>query len=252
MAIAAGCQKRQQTPQKPLPAIGVELSSVKGVSIIRRAETESAQESWVGFEPSQSNVSRVTAKNKSLFDILVEVYNGEGLTFHDDTPLPDGIYDVTIECKDSANGPWPMLKDAYEKAFSVRFRGVKELTEVYVLIRDKEKKLTLAPTKETRQSWGMAKTPDGYGYNFKVASIDNLVEVLQKYTDAAVFNGTGINGNYSFYLTMDHWKPESVFPGVEKLGLKLVKEKRMMEGMHIEAKGKGPSAASTSAPQPQK
>ena len=64
--------------------------------------------------------------------------------------------------------------------------------------------------------------------------MDDLVPILEKYTETVVFNETELEGRFDFDLAMDHWHPKTVYGAVEQLGLELVKETRSLEVIRIQ------------------
>ena len=58
-------------------------------------------------------------------------------------------------------------------------------------------------------------------------------DVVTHYVDVPVLDETGLEGYYGFTVSMDHWKPGTVYPAFEKLGLKLVKTKRPVHVIRI-------------------
>lgn len=226
--VSAGCRK--ENPATPLPAAGKELSTVPGVSI-RRSAVPDRHRGGITADP---RMATVRAENRTLIVVLgwglpvqIRVYGAAA--------LPQGRYDVTIDGNGEGEKVWPLLKEAYEKAFSVRIHKGKKSLEVYVLERAKAGSLGMTPVAADGQStWGTARTSGGLRYRFKAASMEDLCWVLEGYTDTPVIDETGLAGRFDFESTMDRWKPETVFPAVEKLGLKLRKQKREMEVLQIE------------------
>ncbi len=228
LLVSAGCRKEK--PATPPPPAGKELSTVAGVSIRRSAASDRHR----GGIRANPRMTTVRAENRTLISILSRCCPFE-VRLYGAAALPQGRYDVAIDGNGEGEKVWPLLKEAYEKAFSVRIRKGKKSLEVYVLERAKAGSLRMTPVAADGQStWGTARTSGGLRYRFRAASMEDLCWVLEGYTDAPVIDETGLAGRFDFELTMDHWKPETVFPAVEKLGLKLSKQKKEMEVLQIE------------------
>lgn len=122
-----------------------------------------------------------------------------------------------------------------EKAFSVQVRQVIQPEDVHVLKRRENKPITMTrAAPDASRGWSTQQTTGGFGYRFKNSSMDDLVPILEKYTETKVFNETELEGGFDFDLAMDHWHPETVYGAVEQLGLELVKETKNLEVMRIQ------------------
>jgi uncharacterized protein (TIGR03435 family) len=230
LLLPVGCSKDKQSDNEAPPEPGKELSTVPGVSIRRRPASFIYNSTRTGSGRSDT----FEAKDSLLFDIVYHCCPFEGI-FRNDAPLPNGRYDVTVQTPAEDQPSWPLLKEAIEKAFKVRFRQVNQLEDVYILVRQKGKSVTMSPADPKASSgYGTEQTSGGFGYRFRNSSMDKLAGVLEKYAETIVFNETEIKGGFDFDLAMDHWEPKTAFAGVEKLGLMLVKEKRKMDVLRIE------------------
>jgi uncharacterized protein (TIGR03435 family) len=235
LVVIWGCQNKQRPQQAILPPIGVELCSLPGVSIIRCPDKNADSGHAITSDRDKGDATKLEAKNAKLFDVFCFLCPFENGPIYNDAPLPEGAYNITLACGKDGETAWPRLKEAFEKTFHVRVRQFKRLEDVHVLKRDTGKSLRLLTTPDKGKNWGTAQTPDGFGYKFRCATMEDLAEILEKFTNTTVLNETALEGTYAFELSMDCWKPQTVFSGIEKLGLRLTKEKREMDTLHIEA-----------------
>ena len=219
-------------PDSSLPEAGKELSTVPGVSIKRKPTSLMYSSRLSG----NGEWSRVEATDTPLFEIFCRFCPFDG-PIYDDAPLPGGRYDVVADTGQQDKRVWPLLKEAVEKAFGVEVRQIMQPEDVHVLKcrAGKSIMMTRAAPDAGFGGWSTHPTAGGFGYRLKSSSMDDLVPILEKYTETVVFNETALEGRFDFGLAMDHWHPETVYGAVEQLGLELVKETRDLEVIRIQA-----------------
>lgn len=233
LSVAAFCScscSSTGPPDSSLPEPGKELSTVPGVSIQRRPTSLVYNSTLNG----NGEWSRVEATDALLFEIFCKFCPFDG-PIYDDAPLPGGRYDVIADAGRQGEPVWPLLKEAIEKAFGVQVRQITQPEDVNVLKRRAGKSITMTrAAPDARFGWGTHDTAGGFGYRLKSSSMDDLVPILEKYTETKVFNETALEGRFDFDLAMDHWHPETVYGAVEQLGLELVKETRNLGVIRIQ------------------
>lgn len=219
-----GCQKEtgasSQKQNRNLPD-NVELSKVKGVSIIQCPARQYFREM----------VLDVKAENAPLSEVIRLWCEFDGWLFID-AKLPDARYNIIVEAKDRQTA-WPITKQAFEKVFGLRFVEGKETLDVWVLQKAEDSPRGLSKVEAKFSNWGTEQTSRGFGYEIRAGDMEDLAEIASKYVDEPVLDETGLTGFYKFTLAMDHWKPQTLFPAVERLGLKLQKTKRELPVMRV-------------------
>ena len=213
-------------PARTLPD-DVELSKVAGVSIVQCPPGDYQGRGY----SLDSRSSSIVAQTAPLPNVLHAWCPFDGWIMIE-AEFPDALYNIKVEAEEGASS-WPLAKQAFEQVFGLRFVESMELTDVYVI-----RKIEGAPrglTESTAESsgWGTKTTSGGFGYEVRGGYMQTLVNIVSDYVDKPVLDETGLTGFYKFVLAMDHWKPETVFSGVEKLGLKLEKTKRKLHIMRI-------------------
>lgn len=211
-------------------AYDTELSKTEGVSIIRKRPDAAKGRSITssGFQGSTASAS-----NSHLKDIIYNWTEFDGLIYMD-AELPDDVYDIEINAPEGKNFA-EVARAAFETTFGLSYTESVESTDVWILERDEAKQLVMEPVESDSSNWGTAQTPGGFGYEFRVGSTEDLADVLGKYFEGGiVFDETGLEGHYKFVLSMDHWKPETAIPAVEKLGLKVTRAKRDLPVLRVD------------------
>ena len=248
---AVGCQKADTEPgaggssassQKEPRKFqdNVELSTVKGVSIVQLPE--GTLERPVGYTP---DLTIGTARSGSVSAAIYAWCDFAGWIIID-ANLPDAVYEMTVRAQEGGL-IWPLAKKALEDVFELRFVEGKEMLDVVVLQKAEDSPHGLVAVEAKGSSWGTAQTPGGFGYEVRAGNMEDLTKIVSEYVEESVLDETGLSGYYKFTLVMDHWKPKTVFPAVEKLGLKLVKTKRELPVMRVvvapkEAPASGPAS----------
>ncbi len=212
-------------------AYNTELSKTEGVSIIRRPEQANG---WSintdGYGGRKASVS-----SSQLGEIIYKLTEFEGLIYID-AELPEEAYDVEINAPEGKTFA-ELAKTAFETTFGLIYNEIIESTDVWILERDEAKPLAMEPVESDSSNWGTAQTPGGFGYEFRAGSAENLADILGKYLEGGiVLDETNLEGHYKFLLSMDHWKPETAVPGVEKLGLKVIRAKRDLPVLRVDYK----------------
>lgn len=241
MLLASGCRKAPQATVPTHPYSGptlpdqVELSKTPGVSIVQ-CPAGVARTDRIGGDGSSASAEAETA---TLDSVILAWCNFSGW-IKLDADLPDRRYNIRVAADDEHN-VWSRVKPAFEEVFGIRFVEGLEPTAAVVL-----RKSQAVPTGLTRveaqTNWGTAQTAGGFGYKAGAASMAELAKIVARYVDEPVLEETGLEGNYQFELAMDHWQPKTVFPAVEKLGLKLVREQRDLNIMRVVRAGGKPEA----------
>lgn len=212
-------------------AYDTELSKTEGVSIIRR------QGEANGWSISTDGAGGRTAEisKSQLEETIYKLTEFDGLIFID-AELPEEAYDIEINAPEGKTFA-ELARAAFETTFGLSYTESVESTDVWILERDPAKPLGLEPVESDRSMGGTARTPDGFGYIYQAAPTEELTEILEEYLEGGiVFDETGLEGHYKFVLSMDHWKPETAIPGVEKLGLKVTRTKRDLPVLRVDYK----------------
>jgi len=197
----------------------VELSKTPGVSIIQCPVGDYRTDRIQGDGYSGSGEA-VTATIESVIFRWAQVTGWIRI----DAVLPDARYNFRV-VGDEDNNVWSRVKPAFEDVFGIRFVEGMEPTDAVVIQKPQGEVAGLIRV-EAKSNWGTAQTPGGLGYKADSASMAELARIVGKYVDEPVLDETALDGNYQFELAMDTFKPATVFPAVENLGLKLVREKR--------------------------
>jgi len=223
--LGSGCKRASSAtaastthPGPKLPD-NVELSKTPGVSIIQCPVGDYRTYRIQGDGYSVSGEA-VTATIESVIFRWAQVTGWIKI----DAALPDARYNIRVDGDDD-NNVWSRVKPAFEEVFGIRFVEGMEPTDAVVIQKPQKEPAGLTRV-ETHSKWGTAQTPGGFGYKADSASMADLAGIVGKYVDEPVLDETGLDGNYQFELAMEHSKPETVFPAIENLGLKLVREKR--------------------------
>ncbi len=208
-----------------------ELSKTEGVSIIRKP----GQTNGWSISSDGNGGRTATASNSQLEKIIYKLTEFEGLIFID-AELPEDTYDIEINAPEGKTFA-EMARLAFETTFGLSYIESVESTDVWILERDQAKPLSMESVESQHSMGGTAQTPEGFGYIYQAASTEKLTDVLGEYLEGGiVFDETGLEGYYKFVLSMDHWKPETAIPAIEKLGLKVTRAKRDLSVLHIDYK----------------
>ncbi|MFP4355935.1 MAG: TIGR03435 family protein [Phycisphaerae bacterium] len=195
-----------QTPEKPRPeASDVTIAPTSGAP---------ARLDW---NPSTGAMQAV---NQPLIEVIRTAWPRQERIV-DSQALPEGNFDVTVAAQDRPLTAWRKLQARLEEQFDLQFALVSTPTEVWLLQRQPDAPMSLTPSDEKRQgNW----VDLDEGWSFAACSTDALVWRIEQILGEPVIDQTGLEGLYDFLLPVDHKDPQSVFPGVEKLGLRLVQE----------------------------
>lgn len=204
----------------------VELSKIKGVSIVQCASPDGH---WTIGEDSASKTAETVAA--PLEEVIRRWCPVEGRLVID-AKLPAGLYNIRIEAEPGQSF-WSLAEQAFREVFGLRFVQCTEEIDVLVLKQQANIPPELARVDAESSDWGTASTDCGFGYDVRAGTMKDLVDIVSKYFDGPVLDETGLTGFYKFTLAMDHWEPQTVFPAVEQLGLKLHKAKRQLSVMHV-------------------
>ena len=205
----------------------VELSAVEGVSIIQCPASDDP--SWAIY--GDGNSQEGTAETAPLSEMIYSWCDFDGWIFID-ADLPDARYNVKVTAGEGQS-LWPAAKKAFEEAFALRFNEGKEILDVWVFQKAEDPPRGLTRVEATSSNWGTDQTPGGFGYVVRAGTMHDLTKIILKYVDGPVIDETGLEGYYKFTLSMDHWEPETLFPGIEGLGLKVEQAKRELVVMRV-------------------
>jgi hypothetical protein len=206
-----------------------ELSKVEGVSIVQCPPSE-----FSNYSISRDfGGTTAEARTALLKDVLSDWCEFEGMLKFD-AELPEARYNIRVAGEEGQK-LWPKTKRAFEQVFGLRFVQQTNEVDVFVLQKAEPSPKGLTPVKDAdRANYGTDSTPGGLGYDVKAATMADLTEkILASYLELPVMDETGLEGYYKFVVSMNHWKPTTVFTAMEKLGLKLQKDKRTLPVMHV-------------------
>lgn len=238
--LVVACQRDESTqtfeqpPQKVVGSeIGVELSSITGVSI-RRLPDDTVGHTCL-FMPDGSfkaNALLFTIIGFVAFDML-----------HDDKALPIGIYAVTIDPPDQRMSNdelrqhvWQKLVQTYEQSFHLNIRRVKREEDVFVI---EVFEGGLREMKEAGVSDGKSWSTGDGGYHAHNRTMSELADFLSDNINSFVLDETRDTNSYNFHITIDIFAddvPENWSDGLKLLGLDFHKAKRDLEFTIIEKK----------------
>jgi uncharacterized protein (TIGR03435 family) len=163
--------------------------------------------------------------------VIIDWCDSDGWYFID-ARMPDAVYNITVQApKDGSI--WSLAKEAFEQVFDLQFLEHEEMMDVMVLRKKKGAPSGLSPVEDQSSRWSTQDTPGGFGYVFKAGTMEDLVKIALKYVDVPVLDETGLEGHFAFTVSMDHWEPDTLFPAIEGLGLKLEKANRKLRVMRV-------------------
>lgn len=225
-----------KAPSSPIPEhiqrlpCDTELSTTEGVSIVQSQPDHTRGRSILSDGYGGRTAS---ASNAGLENIIYRWTEFEGWIYVD-AELPEFVYNIEIDAPEGKTSA-ELARLAFETTFGLDYRESVETTNVWILERDATRLLAMEPVKSHSSNWGTAKTPGGFGYEFRAGSARDLADILGNYLDGGiVLDETGLESYYKFVLSMDHWKPETTIPAVEKLGLKVRQAKRDLPVLRID------------------
>ena len=241
LACASSCGRRTRqgnTPPTPppvakpavspkgddeLPAVGKQLSSVEGVSIVR------AEDAGGRFIKLAGN--GLSAK-EALATALAGAYRGE-LGLYDFAPLPDGLYRITVDAP--REDTFAKLSLAYEKAFGVEIGEREHEVEIVVLSGKGGTPSLKSSSPDTKR--GM-RTVTG-GYEFTGYTMDMLAGFLEERLGSQVADETGLEGRFDFKLAFSPFErtPQADGELLKKLGLTLKVETRKLKVVAVDRAG---------------
>ncbi len=216
----------------------VELSKTEGVSIVQLPQGTQYVDPNIGATSYLSGdgiAGPATARNELLSDIIWNwAAFGTGFKgwFSIDAELPDARYHVTISLKEGQT-VGSLLREAFEPVFGLRFAEANEMLDVHLLVKTRDVPEGLTKVQSETAHGGTTQTPGGFGYMFKAETMTHLASLMEKYVDGPVLDETGLDGFYAFTLSMDHWKPQTVHPALEALGLRLQPARREVHTLRV-------------------
>ena len=238
----------QPGPGPGNPPEGPELSKIEGVSI-RRVSTADGYICMLDVFQNEDGTVRGEAKASTVAD-LIERWHPEPSWIVVEPDVTSDRFNVRVEAPD-ADALWPRTKRAMEQTLGIRITDEKKPTKVFVIQKAQEVPEGLVKVEARSSNWGTARTPGGFGYKMRAATMQDLAKIAVEYVNVPVLDETGLEGFYSFTLSMDDWKPETLFPGVQKLGLRLLRTKRELAIVHVtKAEGETPDTPPPSRESP--
>lgn len=220
-----GSRSGQQSKTFPY---NVEISSVEGVSIVR-CGAGGGSVVWPG-----------TTHAAELADIIHEWCDFEGCLITE-ADLPQGYYNITVK-PGKGEAIWPLAKKAFEDVFGLSFVEGKETVDILVLQKGEKHPRGLI---QVAQPLVRGMNHRAGVYSVGAGSMEDIANIISEYFDDLVIDETGLTGFYRFTLAMDDSDPNTMFPAVERLGLKLVRTKRELPVMRVAAT---PEESPASAP----
>lgn len=244
------------TKERPLPAIDTQLSTVKGVSILRVEEADSDDDNFFSGRQRQNDMP--------LLDTLSEYSRLSEMHIFGKEFLPGGSYRIVIK-KGSTFGTrkkrYSKLATAYEAAFGIKIVREKRKTPIFVLLKPtKTSPQATKPLKKlggSPSSTSISTSTGGEGVTEVVytGSLKSFADYLEEEFGEIVINGTGINWRVKLefdhetvpdeddeeYETYDEKtinlfkarRLEDITAGLKKYGLDLKKSAREIDGIFI-------------------
>ncbi|MBE0537016.1 MAG: hypothetical protein IH624_15235 [Phycisphaerae bacterium] len=240
---------------RPNPPVGVELSRVRGVGIVRRSRWHSRQIANVELNDRRS--SRIYRDGYALIHALCDAADQQ-YPIVQLVELPAGCYRVSASTeKGGQDMLLGLLCAAYEEAFGVEI-AVREIeTDVFVMTcPDHEAlKLRLSARRHPYFKGDFADTPNGgrsdrtwYGVEF-ACDMDNLASysayMMRKAYDAqrpamrdrllatAIVNETDMTGLYEGTLSWKFYDHDALIDQLGEAGLKLTLAKRKVKALVV-------------------
>jgi len=129
---------------------------------------------------------------------------------------------------------WPLVKQALEATFRLKFHKEMKETRVYILkkVVGQEPKLRLATTEgESSQETRKGELLEAVG-----VSVGRLARIAHLVLDGEVIDETGLTGRYDFDLKWDSNQPTSIVAAIrEQLGLELVVQQRKLDHLVVDS-----------------
>lgn len=201
--------------QAPMPPAGRQLSSVKGVSIVRVDPRDQTATPYITFK--RTNVygrGRITATRLPLSSILLDAAPVDADHLFLNAPLPDGLYDVEISTPRGGNEKmFELLQMSLARSFRVQAR-VANYDEPVVALRkaaDWDKRplprvkgvLFDTPIVQSHLFEEVATNAQGHVQIKFKGDMECLAKSgFDEYFGKPVVNQTGIEGLYSFDIAL--------------------------------------------------
>lgn len=238
----------------PLPPAGEELSTVRGVSIVRsRIEWPGIGSSGWGY--SRGNSMTFKASKASLRDALEELAPVESARIFARAPLPDGQYTISVTAPGrDAQELFVRLARAYEQAFGLRIH-VSPYAEPIVIVRKGKRwdEAGMTPVdRTTKDPFEPAMTriwTTGWNKAARTTFRGDMEALRSWLADSfgkPVVNETGIEGVFRTELTYDSRRAEpEIRAALGNLGLTFVDGHREQTGLFIEGAAAAPTRSGT-------
>lgn len=241
--------KPTELQQTPMPAAGRQLSSVKGVSIVRVDPLDQAATPYITFK--RTNVygrGRITATRLPLSSILLDAAPVDADHLFLNAPLPDGLYNVEISTPRGGNEKmFELLQMSLARSFRVQAR-VANYDEPVVALRktadwDKRPlpraKGVLFDTPVVQNQFyreEVATNPQGHVQIKFKGGMECLAKgTFDEYFGKPVVNRTGIEGLYSFDIHLrESSKTADLVAFLKDHGLVFVAETQKKIGVYVE------------------
>jgi len=180
-------------PAVPAPAVGVELSKVKGVSLVCEKNMRAAQ--WgataTGF--------RYSSEGRTLDEILVELAQLQKDLIIGASMLPGGVYTVKIDVRPDRDRATKMFLQAVEQAFNLKLSLQKRKMKVLVMTKGKNwKKDGFAEAKRDGENSNGDRTDAAQvrTITFHGLTMDFVRDRVERLLNRFVLDETGLKGYY--------------------------------------------------------
>jgi uncharacterized protein (TIGR03435 family) len=233
--------------QLPMPPAGRQLSSVKGVSILRIEPNGPAS-------PTRSKLrsfdifgrGRFRATSAELEDVLLHAAPVDVDRVFVRAPLPAGLYDIDISTpKGGDEKMFDLLKVSLARSFGVHVR-VDTYDEPIVTMRrtadwDKSPLNRVKATLFDKPIFAFsesskAKATDNHGRLRFEGDMDFLAHSLDSYFGKPVVNRSGIEGRYAFDVQLRGASEAAALQMfLESHGIDFVAESRIKNGIYVES-----------------
>lgn len=215
--------------EKHMTALGLkieesmtEISAVPGVSILK--VKGNASMSYSTF----SKDGRFLGRNVTILGALDSIPTISSGWIMEIENLPEDKYWIEVK-----TGPltykqnWPILKEAFEKTFKLKFVTENRLIDMYALEINPDKEITLENSPNDGDfDWEYTSK----GFYLKNCRIDDLCGFLGEKLESEVINQTNLQGTFDLYLDYD----ESLFEkNLFSYGLLLIEIKKEREALVV-------------------
>ncbi|MCX7413528.1 MAG: hypothetical protein NTW36_08850 [Planctomycetia bacterium] len=240
--------KPPESQQAPMPPAGHQLSSVKGVSIVRVDSRDQATTPYISFKRTDFyGRGRITATRLPLSSILLDAAPVDADHLFLNAPLPDGLYNVEISTPRGGNEKmFELLQMSLARSFRVQAR-VANYDEPVVALRktaDWDKRplprvkgvLFDTPIVQFHLFEEVATNAQGHVQIKFKGDMECLAKSgFDEYFGKPVVNQTGIEGLYSFDIALQQAsKTADLVAFLKDHGLVFVADNQKKIGVYVE------------------